>query len=283
MSKLLTIGMATYDDFDGVYFTVQALRMYHEICSTKEVEIIVLDNNPQGTHASVTKSFVTDWARQVYIPCEDKPSTFNKYKVVNHANGKYVLIMDCHILLVPGCIDKLLEYYNENPNCKDLVQGPLLYDDLNNYSTEFFPKWRGDMFGVWHTNKEAHDAGEPFEIKLQGMGLCSFEKSNWPGISQHFRGFGAEEGYIAEKFRVNGGKNICLPQLKWVHRFGRPAGVKYPLFLEDRIWNYFVGWLEITKDPEHEMIKGLYENFKERLSVEKIDKLFNEAKEVCGI
>ncbi len=27
--KKLTIGMATYDDYDGVYFSIQALRLYH--------------------------------------------------------------------------------------------------------------------------------------------------------------------------------------------------------------------------------------------------------------
>ncbi len=37
MSKLLTIGMSVYDDFDGVYFTMQALRMYHDICKANEV------------------------------------------------------------------------------------------------------------------------------------------------------------------------------------------------------------------------------------------------------
>jgi hypothetical protein len=25
----LSIGMATYDDYDGVYFSVQAIRLYH--------------------------------------------------------------------------------------------------------------------------------------------------------------------------------------------------------------------------------------------------------------
>src|SRR5262245_29501083 len=27
--KKLTVGMATYDDYDGVYFTLQAIRLYH--------------------------------------------------------------------------------------------------------------------------------------------------------------------------------------------------------------------------------------------------------------
>ena len=47
MSKkpFLTIGMATFDDYHGVYFSIQALRMYHrEIMN--ETEILIID---QGT------------------------------------------------------------------------------------------------------------------------------------------------------------------------------------------------------------------------------------------
>jgi hypothetical protein len=38
-NKLLTIGMATYDDFDGVYFTVQSLRAHHLVLN-KDIEIV---------------------------------------------------------------------------------------------------------------------------------------------------------------------------------------------------------------------------------------------------
>jgi len=276
----LTIGMATYDDFDGVYFTIQALRMYHEICQSNDVEFLVLDNNPDGKHAQTLSGFVNGWTggKGKYIPKNDRASSFNKYSIVEHASGQYVLIIDCHVLLVKDSLKYLMDYYDSHPDCKDLIQGPLLYDDLINYSTEFAPQWRGDMYGTWDTNREAHDAGVPFEIKLQGMGLCSFERKNWPGINPHFKGFGAEEGYMSEKFRRNGGKNICIPQLKWVHRFGRPEGVKYPLILEDRIWNYFIGWLEITKDPSHEMITSAYEHFKNKIPPGSIDNILNQAK-----
>lgn len=93
-----------------------------------------------------------------------------------------------------------------------------------------------------------------------------------------FKGFGGEEGYIAEKFRRAGGKNICLPQLQWAHRFGRPNGVKYRLVLEDRIWNYFVGWLEITQDPDDQMIKDIYNHFKQRVSKKTLDEILHNAK-----
>jgi len=277
-NSLLTIGMCTYDDFDGVYFTIQALRMYHKVCDTN-IELIVLDNNPEGIHGKEIQKFISGWTNGSgkYIPIKDKPSSFNKYKIVDYANGQYILILDCHVLLINNAIETLLQYYTNHPDCKDLIQGPLLYDDLRNVSTEFKDEWRGDMYGIWHHNPEAYAKGEPFEIKMQGMGLCSFEKKNWPGISSHFKGFGGEEGYIAEKFRRNGGKNICIPQLKWVHRFGRPNGVKYPLILEDRIWNYFIGWLEITKDPNHYMIQDTYKHFAQRVSTNTLDHILNSA------
>ncbi len=37
----LTIGMATYKDFDGVYFTLQALRLYQDV---RDTEFLVIDN-----------------------------------------------------------------------------------------------------------------------------------------------------------------------------------------------------------------------------------------------
>lgn len=278
MTKLLTIGMSTFDDFDGVFFSIQALRMYHPICGTNNVEFIILDNNPNSEHGKACKSFANSSNNIKYIELNEIPSSFNKYKIVNYASGKYVLIIDSHVLLCDGAINHLLDYFNSFPSCKNLVQGPLLYDDLQNISTHFDPVWSGDMYGVWATNNAAYSNGQPFEIGMQGMGLLAFEKSSWKGINQHFKGFGGEEGYIAEKFRQWGGKNICLPQLRWNHRFGRPNGVKYPLILEDRIWNYFIGWLEITKDPNHQMIQDIKNHFKHRVPEWSIENIFNNAK-----
>ena len=48
VERKLTIGMATYDDFDGVYFTVQAILLYHPEVAD-DVEVLVIDNNPEGS------------------------------------------------------------------------------------------------------------------------------------------------------------------------------------------------------------------------------------------
>jgi hypothetical protein len=281
MNKKLTIGMATYDDFDGVYFSIQALKLYQLKELEGQVQIIVIDNNPESKHGQEVKNFVEGWAKAKYIPFTDKKSTSVRNEVFKNASGEYTLCMDSHVMFEPNAITNLLKYYEENPNTKNLIQGPLWYDSLDSsISTQFDPVWRANMYGTWGNNKEEMDKGEPFEIPMMGLGMFSCKTSEWQGFNENFKGFGGEEGYIHEKFRQAGGKCICLPNLKWVHRFSRPNGVPYANLLEDRVWNYFVGWLEIYKDPEHQMIKDIYDHFKESLSTDKLDKILEEAKQI---
>ena len=107
------------------------------------------------------------------------------------------------------------------------------------------------MYGVWETDPRGNNPnGEKFEIPMQGLGVFSCRKESWLGFNSMFRGFGGEEGYIHEKFRKNGRKCWCLPFLRWVHRFNRPEGVRYPLTLENKVRNYFIGHLELGMDTE---------------------------------
>ena len=50
----LTIGMPTYNDFSGVYFTLQALRCYQYM---RDTELLVVDNYGCPT----TKDIVENW------------------------------------------------------------------------------------------------------------------------------------------------------------------------------------------------------------------------------
>jgi len=280
--KLLTIGMCTYDDFHGTYFTIQALRMFHPICMTDDVEFIVVDNNPESAQGKAVKDFMRFVKNGKYIPYTERVSTAVRNQVFKNAQGKYCLCLDCHVLLMPGTLEVLLNYYKENPDCKNIVQGPLVYDALSGLGySHFKPVWGKWMYGRWATDKEGLTGDKPFEIPMQGLGLFSCETKNWLGFSDLFQGFGGEEGYIHEKFRRHGGKAICIPQLKWVHRFGRPERPPYPLKAEDRVWNYFIGWLEVTKDPEDQMIKDIYNVFEKKCK--DIDGILKRAIEASGI
>ncbi len=279
MSKLLTIGMCTFDDFDGVYFSLQSLKMYQKLVQSGDVELIVIDNNPSSPHGKAIHDLVSGWMKDSVklIPYTEKQTTANRNLIFQNATGKYCVSMDCHVMFPQGSLESLLEYYETKPDCKDIVQGPMMYDNLKGCATHFRPAWGGDMYGKWAKDDAGLEAGKPFKIPMHGLGVFSCETKNWLGFNELFRGFGGEEGYIHEKFRRAGGEAMCVPGFKWLHRFSRPNGVTYPLRLEDRIWNYFVGWYEITRDPNDKMIEQIFNNFSQRLPPEKLVPMMNDA------
>jgi Glycosyl transferase family 2 len=263
----LTIGMPTYNDFNGVYFTIQALRLYHDL---RDTELLVVDN----FGCERTKQLVEEFAKGRYILATDQVgSAAAKNRVFREATGEAILCCDSHVLFVPGAIARLKAYYRENPACADLLQGPLVYDDFATVCTHFEPIWRGQMWGIWASDPRGQDpTGEPFEIPMQGMGVFSCRRSIWPEFNPLFRGFGGEEGYIHEKVRQAGGRCLCLPWLRWLHRFGRPAGVSYPLSVEDKLRNYLIGHAELGLD-----LRPVFEHFSEHLPGETVASVAAEA------
>ena len=241
----LTIGMATYDDYDGTYFSIQSLRMFHpEIL--EDTEFVVVDNHPDGQGAAALKDLEKWIPRFRYIPFSERSGRAVRDEVFAQASGEIVLCIDCHVMIEPGAITRLLRYVDQHPGTLDLLQGPLIYDDLKTLSTHFEPVWNRGMWGRWATDPRGTSPDDPpFEIPMQGLGLFACRRAAWPGFNPAFQGFGGEEGYLHEKFRQRGGATLCLPFLRWLHRFKRPAGVPYRLVWEDRIWNYWVGWQEL--------------------------------------
>ena len=266
----LTIGMATYDDFDGVYFTLQALRLYQDLQGT---ELLVVDNYG----CDDTRNFVEHWATGRYVRATDVVGTAApRGRVFREAQGEAVLCCDSHVLFAQGAIGRLKAFYRDHPECTDLLQGPLVYDDLDNLATHSDPVWRGQMWGVWATDPRGRDPdGEPFDIPMQGLGAFSCRKDAWLGFNPRFRGFGGEEGYIHEKFRRAGRRTLCLPWLRWSHRFSRPRGVPYPLTVEDKLRNYLIGHAELGLD-----LRPIVAHFAEFLSAETIAGVMSDALQI---
>lgn len=257
----LTIGMAVYDDVEGLWATIQALRLYHDL---RECELIVVDNNPGSEHGKETKTFVESWAsawtrgaKYISMP-ENTGTTQPRNRIFQEASGDAVLVMDSHVLLAPGSVRRLIQWYDDNPESGDLLSGPMLYDDLRNYSTHFQDEWGSDaMWGTWGIDRRADrpeavpfepypDAPE-FEVFAMGLGLFSCRREKWLGFNPAFIGFGGEECYIHEKFRAAGRKCINLPFLRWNHRFIRVGGPKYPRLMYWKARNYVLGHLELGR------------------------------------
>ena len=246
-AKPLTIAMLTHDDFDGVYFTIQSLRLHHHECMG-EVEFLVLNNNPNSKQGKAVAEFCK-WITPEpvrHVAITDARGTALRDRAFQVAESERVLCLDCHVLLAPGSLRRLLDY--DGWDTGDLLQGPLLYDNMQIGATHMEPVWRDGMHGTWAVDPRG--AGdEPFEIPAHGLGLFACRKDAWQGFNPKFRGFGGEECYIHEKFRRAGRRTICLPWLRWLHRFARPNGIPYPIKWEDRVFNYLVGHHELGLDP----------------------------------
>lgn len=308
MSKpKLTIGMATFDDFNGVYFSVQAHRMFQD---SADCEFIVVDNNPDSEEGVATKNFVQSiqYNEQIrYVPfTESKGTSQTRNAIVELAEGEFVLITDPHVFLQANALRRIKSFVAEADDQMkaNLFTGPLVYDGLNYVSTHFeCDEFRDQMLGTWatawmhpdgtlivtrqvnpgkvsmrplnspqgaawsHTDipwsgheKALMDRGykvwgmdsndEPFEVPGQGFGMFLTSKKDWIPFNKDFRLFGGEECVHHEVYRQAGRKTICLPFAKWLHRFGRPGGPKYPLTLEGKVRNYLLGFAQLGLDQE---------------------------------
>jgi len=234
--------MATHNDFNGVYFTLQSLRLYHDLTNT---ELIVVDN----FGCDATKHYVESINARYILFTEVVGSTIPKGRLFLEAEGDAVLCCDSHVLFAPGSIARLRAYYRDHPDCIDFLQGPIVFDDLTTIRTHLEMKWNAQQWGVWQTDPRGLDPeGDPFEIPAQGLGAFSCRRAVWPGFNPRFHGFGGGEGYIHEKIRRAGGRCLCLPWLRWVHRFDRPAGIPYRRMQEDYLRNHVIGHAELGLD-----------------------------------
>jgi len=282
--------MAHHTDFHGVYFTIQHIRQTNQ--RLKDFEFIVVDTsggsaNPLSqAHSSDLANFIehckrgTAGARLVTL---DEKQFFGTSQGRNAVfdfadDDSAVICMDCHVLPEPGSMDALLNYFENNQDSNDLIQGPILNDDMSVMACTFADEWREEMWGIWGMDDRclSHEDVEQlpiarrleftsalptFEIGAMGLGLFASMKSSWLAFNRHFRGFGGEEWYIHEKFRAAGHKCLCLPWLRWTHRFGRPDGIAYPISRELKVRNYILGHQELNlplgRPYEHFVESGL--------------------------
>lgn len=249
--RRLCIAMSVYDDFDGAYFTMQSIRLHHREIADR-ISILILDNHPEGLQSAALRNAVAHTDNVRYLPFNGYRGTAVRDLLFREADADFVCCVDSHVLFAPGAIAALLDYFDARPDCDDLIHGPLWADSLTAIvGTHFAPTWGAGMYGQWGKDERIDVSPcEPFEIEMQGLGVFACRREAWPGFNPRFRGFGGEEGYIHEKFRQAGGRVVCLPELGWLHRFGRPSGLPYKSTFEDRIRNYHIGWTEIGWDVD---------------------------------
>lgn len=279
----LTIGMAVCDDYDGWYFTLQNILVNHAEVLDR-LEFITVDQRPDGPegteirrkirgvdqHGAIRATDGTGWiprAKYFAMP-EPAGTSAPRARIFAESTTDAVLVLDCHVLIQKGALAALLDWFDRNPDSRDLIHGPMLDDNPQLiHATHMFPEWGSDlMFGTWRMDRTFAEPGEPREIPMHGLGLFACRRDAWPGFPPHLKGFGGEEGNIHEAIRQGGGRVLCHPGVRWLHRFDRPrfAGrPPYPCHLEDKFWNYLI-WARWLGKPTADIV----ERFQPRLGRE---------------
>jgi len=89
---LLTIGMAVYDDFHGVFFTVQSLRMHHDL---SDCEIVVVDNGSTDDTAELIRQIGRSSDKSVRYVYESRLGLHHaRHAGVRAARGNLLVFTD---------------------------------------------------------------------------------------------------------------------------------------------------------------------------------------------
>jgi hypothetical protein len=174
MQPLLTIGMAHFDDFSGLWPTIQSIRLNNSDLMA-QTEFVVVNNNPEdretanaikgllgvhddtndpagkkldytaGVHGNLPDCFGTKY---VELP-GNRGTSISREQIFRHARGKYTAAMDCHLEFWPNSFRALMAHYATDPESSDIISGPLMYDSLRNVSTHFNDEWDDAMWGKW--------------------------------------------------------------------------------------------------------------------------------------
>ena len=241
--------MATYDDFDGVYFTIQSIRLFHpEVAG--DVDFLIVDNHPDGPHTDALRALGEKTPGVRYVPCARPRGTAVRDVVFREATAEFVLCADSHVLFAPGSLARLIDYVRAHrdtqrspPGAAGIRRPDVDRDPLRARVAERHARRLGVRRSGRASGRRAvrdPDAGLG-RLRLPPRGVARLQ----PPPSGDL---GSEEGYIHEKFRRRGGRVMCLPFLRWAHRFIRPGGAPYRPTWKKRIRNYLVthdelGWI----------------------------------------
>lgn len=263
----ISICMATRDD-PQVWMTANAILAAHPHL---HIQIVIVDNSRSeivdgsektNPYMDIRRMCAGD-PRITHLRAVGGPST-SKYKnqAVKACAADVFILCDSHVVFYAGAIDAALKYFQDNPESRDLLTGPvftwhgicggtqqMLYASE---ATEEVPipadarvchgmVFRGNSFGVWVTDPRGLDLNqEPYEIQQQGTGALCMRKAAWTGYHPSHKGWGGDETYLMEMVRRHGGKVMCHPKFRWIHSWFKPVPNTYTPDITDIVRNNMV-------------------------------------------
>src|SRR5690606_9458833 len=133
-----------------------------------DLQIVVVNTSPpESAHTKTLRGLVNQIAGAPEGPyaCSVKfvqyegplGTTEPRNRVFEESDAEYTVCMDSHVVLGINRLKRLLQWFEANPDCQDLIHGPIIYDNLHAIQSQFSDEMRGGMWGTWATVWEAPD------------------------------------------------------------------------------------------------------------------------------
>lgn len=158
--------MATYNDYHGLWATIQGATAETGFQNVTDLQIVVVDTSPAHSVQVDMARRLTNyslsvphdappWARTPNCKYVHRPdligTTASRDHIYEQADADLVLVLDCHVALRPGSLARLADWYDANPDFDGLIHGPLMYDNWYTHHTHMSDRYRGGMRGIWST------------------------------------------------------------------------------------------------------------------------------------
>ena len=214
------------------------------------IDFVIVDNAPETVHGDKCRGLAKQFPNCRYIGLEGMRSPFlSKEMCIRAAQTEYVLVIDSHVIFQKDAILKLLSFCDSGIQTNDLYHGPICFDNFGIMATHMSPAF-GNNFGSWGRmlghDKRTLDPTDYYMLPAHGMGCFFVRRDSWLGFNPAFMGFGSEEGYIHEKYRLNGRNVWSMPFLKWWHNFTDKMGTsECDTTWECKYRNGLIAWLEV--------------------------------------
>ena len=170
---IITIGMAHYNDFKGLYGTIQAIRSMHLYEEWfEQLQFVVVDQSPaESKHSPLAEGLMRNLSRSsdflsgkyISLP-HPKGTSPPRNAIFEHADSDYVLVIDSHVTFTSKTLPAILKWYKEHPAADGIYTGPIMMDNMHEICpTHMAAMWREKMWGIWAVAWRA-PGGEVFQI-----------------------------------------------------------------------------------------------------------------------
>jgi glycosyltransferase involved in cell wall biosynthesis len=215
---LLSIVIPVRGKANELWFTLQGLL---HAGFQDRVEILVVDNDPSQEVQEVCDYFARPILRYIKAG-EIKGVNYPRSVGANVARGKWLMMLDSHVLMQPGSYNTILERIRTD--C--YPPRSLVHCGVSFGAPKVWGSYRltleTNFWGRWHYLVRP-DALQPYPIAATGNWAFITRLEDWDscgGFNEAFRGYGGDEIYLQLKYWRAGGQVLLDPLLKGCHWSG---------------------------------------------------------------